>query len=159
MEKFARKNIIQKCLLISLFLSCTGCASVTIPNYIQDKNPYKQVFYASFDKTRETVVKTLEDSGWVIEKEAKPALFERERDLESDNKQTLIFTKVRQISFFLGSRYTRINAYVHEMANSEIEVEIRYIVVTSMVFKSFYGYKKDQAVERIFNKIEENLHP
>ena len=51
------------------------------------------------------------------------------------------------------------NAYVHEIANSEIEVEIRYLTVTSMMFKSFYGYKKDQAVERIFSKIEESLHP
>ena len=144
-------------LLFFMILSFSGCASITVPNYIQDKNPYKQVFYGSFDSVREATIKTFEDSGWVIDRESKPALFEQERDLEGDNQQTLLFTKVRQISFFLGSRYARMNAYVHEIANNETEVEIRYLVVTSTMFRSFNGYKSDSTVKPILSRIEKNL--
>ena len=158
MERFVKGDMImKKVLAVLLFLSFIGCASVTSPSYIQDKNPYKKVFYTQFDKTREAIKKTFKESGWTIEKEAKPAVFERERDSESGNNQILILTEVRQISFFIGSRYARINVYLHEIADNETEVEIRYLTVTSVMFKSFYGYKHDQAVERIFTTIEENL--
>lgn len=148
----------KKILLVLLLLSFAGCASITIPNYIQDKNPYEKIFYAQFDQVRTAITKTFEASGWTIEKESEPALFERERDLEGGDEQTLIFTDVRQISFFVGSRYIRVNAYVHGIANNETEVEIRYLTVTSIMFKEFYGYKNDRAVEHIFSKIEKNLN-
>lgn len=156
-ERSARGAIMKKTLSALLLLCFTGCASIAVPNYIQDKNPYKRVFYAPFDHAREVTIQTLEESGWVVERESKPALFERERDLESGNKQTLIFTEVRQTSFFIGSRYAKINAYVYETASNETEVEIRYVTVTSLMFKNFYGYKHDKAVEHIFRNIEKNL--
>ena len=157
MEKSVKTNNMKKFFLILTLLSLIGCANITIPNYIQDKNPYERTFYAQFDKVREVLTEAFEESGWTIEKESDPALFERERGLENGNKQTLIFTEIRQTSFFVGSRYTRINAYLHEMANNETEVEIRYVTVSSIMFKSFYGYRNDRAVEHIFSKIEENL--
>ncbi|MCK5012351.1 MAG: hypothetical protein KAS66_00880 [Candidatus Omnitrophica bacterium] len=149
--------MMKKLLWIALLLSFTGCVSSTIPNYIQDKNPYKKTFYGPFDKVQEAITKAFEESGWAIEKESRPDLFERDRGLGSVNKQTLIFTEVRQASFFVGSRYARINAYLNETANNETAVEIRYLNVTLVMFKSFYRYKNDHAVEHIFSKIEENL--
>ena len=157
MGRSVRNNTIKKIVLVFLLVNMTGCASITIPNYIQDKNPYEKVFYASFDTVREVTTKAFEESGWTVEKESEPALFERERDLKSGTKQTLIFTEVRQVPFFVGSRYARVNAYIHETANNETQVEIRYLTVTSVMFKSFYGYKHDQAVEYLFSKIEKNL--
>ena len=157
MERSVRKSYLKTWLLVLLSLSVFGCASITVPSYIRDKNPYEKIFYAPFDTVRETVAKTFEESGWTIEKELEPALFERERGLESGKKQTLIFTGIRQISFFLGSRFGRVNAYIHEVADNETEVEIRYLTVTSIMFKEFYGYKNDRAVKNIFVKIEENL--
>lgn len=161
MEKFVRDdnrgNIMKKFLYIFLALVLTGCASITIPNYIQDKNPYKRTLYAPFDKVREVTIQTFEDFGWAVEKESKPALFERERESGNGGKQTLLFSKIRQTSFFVGSRYSRLNVYLREMASNKTEVEIRYLTVTSVLFKSFYGYKNDRSIERIFRRIEEKL--
>jgi hypothetical protein len=157
MGRFVRRNMIKRFLSVILLLSLTGCVSINVPNYIQDKNPYKKTFYGPFDKVQEAITKAFEESGWAIEKESKPDLFERERALGNDSKQTLIFTEARRSSFFVGSRYARINAYLNETTNNETEVEIRYLNVTIVMFKSFYRYKNDQAVERIFSKIEERL--
>ena len=148
----------RKVLYVFLLLMFTGCASIIIPNYIQDKNPYKRTFYADFNKVREVTVKTFDDLGWTIEKESEPALFEREREPEDGSKQTLLFTEIREVSFFLGSRYTRLNTYLRETTDNETEVEIRYLTVTSVLFKSFYGYKSDRAVDRIFEDIESRLN-
>ncbi|MBN1869866.1 MAG: hypothetical protein JW847_04740 [Candidatus Omnitrophica bacterium] len=147
----------KKLLSVSLLLSLIGCASINIPNYIRDKNPYKKSFYTHFVRAREAVMKTFEETGWTVESESEPALFERERDLKSGLKQTLIFSDVRQTSFFIGTRYSKLNVYVHEIADNETEIEIRYLILTNVVFKNFYSYKNDRAVDRIFKKIEEDL--
>jgi hypothetical protein len=142
-----------------LLFTISGCASVNIPNYIHDKFPYKQTYYAPFSTVHENAVKTLEDLGWKIEKESDPALFERGRDIGNNGReQTLVFTEIRQFSFFIGSGYTRLNMYLRGTADQATEVEIRYLRVTSMMFKNFYNYKNDHAVDRIFKRMEEGLH-
>lgn len=149
----------KKFLVIILVLTISGCASVTIPNYIQDKSPYKQTYYAPFNIVQESAIKALEDFGWAIEKESDPALFERRRDIGNSNQeQTLLFTKIRQFSFFIGSRYTRLNLYLRVTADKATEVEIRYLKVTSVLFKNFYRYRSDHYVDRIFKRIEEGLN-
>ena len=149
----------RKFLAMILLFTISGCASINIPNYIQDKFPYKQTYYAPFSTVHENAVKTLEDLGWTIEKESDPALFERARDIDNNGReQTLVFTEIRQFSFFIGSRYTRLNLYLRGTADQATEVEIRYLGVTSMVFKNFYSYKNDSAVDRIFKRMEEGLH-
>jgi hypothetical protein len=147
----------RKVLSVFLLLALGGCASVTIPNYIQDKYPYKRTFYAPFDQVREAAVQTFGEFGWTIGKESEPALFERERESGS-SKQTLLFTEIRQTSFFVGSRYARLNAYLRATADHETEVEIRYLTVTSVPFKRFHHYKNDRAIERIFRHIEGKLN-
>lgn len=148
----------KKVLSVLLLVTLIGCASINIPNYIQDKHPYKRTLYASFDKVHEMTVQTLEDFGWRIERESDPGLFERERENgESRNKQTLIFTEIRKTSLFVGSRYARMNAYLRETADNATEIEIRYLTVTSALFKSFNDYRNDRAVERILDRIEEAL--
>jgi len=147
----------RKILSVFLLLVLTGCSSVRVPNYIQDRHPYKRTFYVQFDKVRETAIQTFEEFGWTIKKESEPALFERERESGSSGKQTLLLTEIRETSLFIGSRYARLNAYLRETANNETEVELRYLTVTSVPFKSFNMYKNDGAVERIFKHIEEEL--
>jgi hypothetical protein len=138
-----------------LFL--TGCANIAIPNYIQDKYPYKRTLYADFNEVHQTATDVLKKAGWTIEGESEPAVFERERAPESSNQQTLLFTEVRQFSFFIGSGYTRLNVYIRQVAAKETEVEIRYLKVTSIIFKNFYRYRNDQTVDRVFQRIEEQL--
>ena len=143
--------------LITMVLMLSGCASVSIPNYIYDEHPYKRTVYAPFDKARDATAQTFEEFGWMVEKESNPSLFEREKVGEEGKRQTLILTEVRQSYFFLGSRYSRVNAYLREIADKETEIEIRYLRVTSILFKSFYHYTNDKMVERIFNHIEQKL--
>jgi len=106
MAKFKISNnrgVMKKLLSIILLLSIGGCMSINIPNYIQDKSPYKQTYYASFNKVHESSIKALEDFGWTIEKESDPALFEHERGIgKNGQEQKLLFTKMRQFSFFMG---------------------------------------------------------
>ncbi len=134
-----------------------GCANVMIPSYIRDKNPYQKAFYASFNKTRTATIGTLKNAGWAIEKEVEPKLFERERALDEKNRQTLLFTEIRQASFLIGSGFARINVYLRETATNETDVEIRYVNVTTAMFKSFYGYRNDQMIDRILKDIEATL--
>jgi len=148
----------KKILCVFLLLVLAGCASVSIPHYIQDKYPYKRTFYAQFNEVREIVMRAFERSGWAIEKESEPALFERESGLRSGGKETLFFSKIRQTSLFVGTRFSRVNAYVRASSDNETEVEIRYVTVTSAAFKNFNDYKNDRAVERIFKYIEERLN-
>ena len=149
----------KKCSIFVLVLALSGCTSVTIPNYIQDKSPYKKIYYASFDRVYASSVKVLEELGWKIEKESDPALFERGRVAgDKTQEQKLLFTEIRQFSFFLGSKYTRLNLYLKVNPDKAVEVEIRYLKVTSVLFKNIYNYKSDRFVDRIFKRIAEELN-
>jgi hypothetical protein len=150
------KNILSVFLLVTL----VGCATVTIPNYIQDDNPYKRTFYADFDKVRQTTVQTLEEMGWVLDKESDPSVFEQGRSSQVSGQQTLLFTKIRQTSFFVATRYSRLNVYIQTAEeNNATEVEVRFLTVTSFTFKNFKDYKHDKAVERIYKHMDEKLKP
>ena len=149
----------KKILGALLLLAFCGCTSINVPNYIQDKYPYKKMFYAPFDRVYPATVKALEDSGWTVEEETDPALFELGREVDANGvKQTLVFTKIRQFSFFLGSQYTRLNAYLRVTPDKAVEVEIRYLRITSTMFKAFNKFRNDRAVDRIFKRIEQSLN-
>ena len=135
-----------------------GCASINIPEYIQDENPYKHKFYASFEGVYSGVLSVLEEDGWTVEKEVDPIVFERNESGGDLNKQTLIITEVRPISLFLGTRYARLNIYLRENKKKDItEIEIRYITINSTLVKTFQNYKHNHAVSRLFDKIENKL--
>jgi len=88
-----------------------------------------------------------------------PAIFERERESQdSSRQQTLIFTDIHQFPFFVGSRYTRLNVFLLITADKATEVEIRYVKVTSIPFKTFTNFKNDRLTARIFKRIEKNLN-
>lgn len=144
---------------IFLVLTLSGCASINIPNYIQDKHPKQQTFYAAYDQVHGATTKALNDLGWAIEAESDPALFERERESQdSSRQQTLIFTNIHQFPFFVGSRYARLNVFLQITADKATEVEIRYIKVTSLLFKTFNNYKNDRLMDHLFKRIEKNLN-
>ena len=146
--------------IVSLLLifTLTGCASITIPNYIHDRHPNLKTFYAPYDQVHAATLKALGDLGWRIEQETDPALYERGRQSQDmSRQQTLIFTDINQLSFFAGSRYARLNVFLHVTADKATEVEVRYLKVTSVMFKTFYNYKNDRLAERIFKRIEKEL--
>ena len=147
----------KKIVLIVCMAVLTGCSTIDIPQYLQDKNPYQKTFYKSFDKTLEATRQALAELGWKVAKETQPSVYERNRVVEEGEGQAiLIFTDVRRTPFFLGSRYARLNIYLRG-GEKVAEVEIRYLTISSLTFKTFRSYKNDAATERIFKKIEEKL--
>lgn len=151
-------NIFKTFTVILFSLFVYGCASVHIPDYIPDEHPYRRIFYADFSTTLTTTAQSLESLGWPIAKTAEPAVFERSRLTEGgERKQTLLFTEIRQTPLFLGTRYARINAYLRAVTDHTTEVELRYLTITSVPFKSFYNYRKDHFIKRVFQEIERRL--
>ena len=63
---------------------------------------------------------------------------------------------MRQTPLVLSSRYTSLNIYLQEIDNGT-NVEIRYLSVVPMVFKSTQNYKNDGLVYAIFDRISELL--
>lgn len=144
--------------LIICLMIISGCASVQIPNYIQDKHPYKKVFYGSYDEVLEATTSAIEKLDWEISGKSDPSIYEQSKQLsDPDARQILIFTGIKQTPMILGTRYSRINAYVRTVKENEIEVEVRYLIVNSIPFTSFSGYRKDAFVKRLFNQIEKSL--
>ena len=143
---------------ILLLFALAGCASINVPNYVKDENPYKRLYYAPFAKVKDATERVLRNSGWVISQESDPALFELERSVgEGSGQQTLIFTEIRQFSFFFGSRYARLNAFLRSLPDGATEVEIRYLAITATFLKKFYRYKNDKTVKSMFSQIEKAL--
>jgi hypothetical protein len=128
-----------------------------IPNYIADTNPYKKVVYGTFESVVAAADGALTDLGWSIESQAEPSTYERERSSAVNLRQTLIFTNVRQTSMFLGTRYARMNVFVREQLDNQVEVEIRYVTVSSVIFKTMYDYTEDRGVKNILEAIEKKL--
>jgi len=149
---------ISTSILIFLLAVLTGCTTVSIPSYLHDKNPYKKTFYSAYDQVLNATKMVLEDKGWVISGTSDPSVYERNKVIgDFKGQSTLIFTDVRQMGLFFGSRYARVNVYVTENPNNATEVEVRYLTVNSMTVKTFENYKHDASVKNIFNAIEKRL--
>lgn len=144
--------------LFWVVLSIAGCTSVEIPPYVQDKNPYIQKFYAGFDEVLNAATITLEGQGWKIEKQTDPSVYELTKLSDgSPSREILVVTQVRMTSFFLGTRYSKLNVYVRALTERSTEVEVRSLNITSLPFKSFRGYKRDRFVKKFFDQIQSRL--
>ena len=143
-------------LLAGVFLA--GCVSVSLPGYIQDTRPYKKTWSASFAAVEKAVLKALNKSGWTIEKQTDPAVYEQDRTAsDQDLQQTLLISRVRPMGFFLGTRYARLNVFIRSASADKTEVEIRYLTVNSTSVKTFQNYRHDRAVDRLFTRIAKEL--
>ena len=140
-----------------LICACAGCVSVQIPQYLQDKYPYKKEFYADYEETLAAVKKILKSSGWTISGTSDPSVYEENsQNKYSQAQKILIFTQEKQTSMLLFSRYTQLNIYVRALKNST-EVEIRYEAITPFPFKQFRSYRNDSFINKLFNLIAERL--
>ena len=145
----------MKKLFILAIIFLVGCTSVSIPNYIPDSHPYKKTFYGDFGKVLTATEETIKAYGWNITGRADPSVFERNNGDDSHlTKQVLLFTKIRETSLVVGSRYARLNAYVRSAGDNTCEVEFRYVTVSSTSVKNFYNYRKDHMIDRMFKRIE-----
>ncbi len=144
-------------ILFFLSLYLTGCASVYLPVYLQDKNPYTRRFYAGYDEAFQAVDQALKDLGWEQEKAIDPLVYERQRGTDLDEQQTLILTKTRQTPLFVGTRYARMNIYLRAKKGIS-EIEIRYLTTSDFFFRWIKSYRNESAVNRIFAHLDELLH-
>ena len=154
MEKFVK---VDKLIFFLGLLGFLGCTTVQIPEYIQDKNPYKREFAASFDETLSVTKDALRDLGWRVLQTYDPAVFEQTPRPSAGGGQLLIFTESKQSSRILYSRYGRLNIYLRSLKNDRTEVEIRYAAITSFLIKNFKSYKDHRLVNRVFDQIAAHL--
>ena len=156
MAKFAKLKFFSLVIFLGIL---AGCASISIPNYIQDEHPYKKKFYARFDDVLKAASQTLTALGWEVDGTSDPSVFERQRAVADPlEKQVLLFSKLRQTPLFIGSRYARLNLYLQSSPDNTTEVEIRTLTVTTLIFKKFTLYRDDRVAEILFREIEERLN-
>ena len=147
----------KRLFLTLLILTLVGCVSARIPQYLQDKNPYRKSFYTSFDQTYATTKKVLQELDWKIAGASDPDIYEQSLGKPSaPSQQILIFTEIKHTPLFLGTRYAKMNLLLKAQPETT-QVEIRYVTVTSIPFKTFESYKNDKAVNKIFQRLEEDL--
>ncbi|HOD12395.1 MAG TPA: hypothetical protein PLO93_06350 [Candidatus Omnitrophota bacterium] len=151
------KRHIHSLMLIST-LVLAGCITVQMPQYLKDKNPYRQEFYTSYDKAVTATTHALERLGWKITREVNPVVFESDKAAaEAQPHQVILFTNVRQTSMFLSSRYTMLNVLIKEN-NEKVEIEVRYYSVLSVAIKNMESYKNDGLVQKVFAEIEKSIN-
>jgi len=134
-----------------------GCASIAIPDYIQEESPYKKVYYASYEDVLSSVTDVLNDLGWKSKGNVDPRIYEFGRKTPDESKQILILTELRQTPLFVGTRYAKLNIFIQSVDDNSTEVEFRYLRITSFAFNNFYRYKNDRLAQRIFNNVEKEL--
>ena len=148
----------KKYILMVLILTFTGCATISVPKYVKDANPYKKIFYRDFNKVQKAVVEVIEAEGFKVIETADPLVYESGKGYSGfKGEQTLIITDTRQTAFILGTRYARINLLIRTIDVTSTEVEIRYMTITQIPFKSFYSYNKKVFAEKVFRLISKKL--
>ncbi|MBF0478782.1 MAG: hypothetical protein HQL26_04810 [Candidatus Omnitrophica bacterium] len=150
--------MLKKLLTIGCAILLTGCSTASVPKYLQSKNPYVKRFYGNYDQTLDAVRSAMKETGWAIEKEVPPTIYEYSTSSEfGDKRQLLILSNVRATPYFVGTRYSRINVYIREGSADQTEVELRYLKVNSFPFKGFYRYGRKEFSQTFFDSIEKTL--
>lgn len=139
--------------IISIVL-LSGCVAATLPQYLSDRNPYKKEYFAGYDESVAAVKTALGELGWKVAGEGDPMTYERQAS--PSEKRIILFFEIRQTPMFFGTRYGKLNVIVRGIQD-KTEIEIRYVTVTSIPFKSFQTYKNDATVQRIFEHIATHL--
>ena len=148
----------RRLLLLILLVTFGGCTSIVLPSYVSDKNPYKKRFYGDYVAVVEAAKKALDKFGWSVTEEPDPGIYEHRWEMNDPNvHHILLFTKYKESYYGLGTKNVVLNAYIRAGVNEATEVELRYLKVSTVSYKSFYDYKNDKLIEQIFKEIEKNL--
>ena len=141
-----------------MLLSLAGCSTVNIPGYIKDKQPYTHLVYADFDTAVAAVRQALYDTGWEVVDESDPTVYEHSSVQDEGGREVLMFTDIKERSFFVGTKYRRANVYLRSTSRpNETEMELRYITIRSFAYTKSRKYKHPQAAARIFEAVDNNL--
>ena len=143
-------------IVVLLCVLVAGCTSAVIPHYLPDTNPYSRRYDAGYEQTYAAVKEALDDLGWVIEQEADPLVYEQDQNQNKSQNDVLIMSNTRQTPLFVGTRYAKLNIYIHSQDDIS-DVELRYLTINSLPFKAVTNYSNDAAAERILDYIGEVL--
>ncbi len=145
----------KKWLVIVFCVMFSGCASVTVPQYIADKYSYKQKFYAEYDDVFKAVIKTSEEFGWTVTNTVDPAIYERSLATKTkEDLQALFFVDVKKPSSFLRRGYARANIFLRAGAGNVVELEVRYLKVSTVYVKTTFKYRNDKLINRFMKDVE-----
>lgn len=154
----AKSKIFTFCVAGLLAVLLTGCSTVVVPKYIRDEHPYEKVLYSDYEGALAAVREVLTARGWEIAETADPAVYEYHKALASaGRRQVLLFTNVRTGAYIFGTRYHRVNVYLREITTQTTSLEVRYMTVSSIPFRTFYNYRKDKAAGKLISVIEQGL--
>lgn len=148
----------KRLLLPLTILILAGCATTSMPSYLQPKKPYVKRYYAKYEKSLTAVKQILAELGWTVEESTDPGVYEHTRFNDLDENQVLIVTTVRPTPMLVGTRYARMNIYLRAKKDVS-EVEVRYLTTTSTALNNFSTYNNDSAVKRFFMRLDEVLPP
>lgn len=146
----------KKMIGLVLIMVVAGCSAAITPPYIQDKNPFKKRFYATFGEARVAIERTLKDSGWQIAEAVDPVVYEQSDTNDLTENQLLMVTEQKTTSLWTGSRYSRLNVFLRSQKNIS-EVELRYFTVRHTAVRNFRRYGDKKVLEKIMGRIESAL--
>lgn len=154
------RSMIKHWTLIVVLTLFWGCSStVKIPEYIQDIKPFTKTYFASYDKTFEATKSVLQDLGWTISALRDPLVFERNPSIDDPFiDKVMIVTEVKESGFFIGTRYSRLNLYLHSVDKDKTAVEVRFLTETALPYNSIRSYDHQYSAEHILAEIEKALN-
>jgi hypothetical protein len=140
-------------LLPLLFLS--GCVTAPMPGYISRvDHPYDRRFSVGFEKIVSSTMYVLKKSGWVVDSEADPAIYERDDRYDNNGFQgLLIITRARKSPLSMTSMH--LNVVIHSIGDTS-DVEVRYEAQTPMI-KRFTSERNDKVVSGFLNALEQDV--
>lgn len=147
---------------ISLFLliiSIAGCStSVKVPEYIQGVKPYTKTYFSGYADTLAAAKDVLVEEGWTVAALRDPLIYERNPSIDDPfMDKIMIVTDVKESGFFVGTRYSRLNVYLHAVEKAKTSVEIRFLTETALPYSSIRSFDHEFSAQKILTKIEEKL--
>ncbi len=146
----------KKLTFIFLIFFISGCVTVKLPKYLQDRHPYRKEFFADYDRIVSATQGAVEHYGWKISERTNPSVFEQTTD--STSRGVLFFTEVRETPLFLSSKYISLNVFLKSI-DGGAAVEIRYLSSTPFFFTTIRNYRNDRVAQNIFDQINQMLSP
>lgn len=144
--------------VIFLLVLCVtmGCVSTQVPSYLTDKKPFERRVYAGYTEAVAAVKQAMMDSGWVLEQETEPQVYEIDPQKADIEEQLLLMTKVREKHRIIFSRYERMNIFIRSRANVT-DLEMRYFAINDMTIFKSKTYGNEKLAKRFFDLVQKAL--
>lgn len=134
----------------------TGCVSTRVPSYLTGKTSFTRRFYAGHDQVVAAVKQAMTASGWAVEKETEPQVYEIDPQKMDIEEQTLLMSDVRERRLIVLTRYERLNVFIHSRGNAS-DLEWRYLRINDMTVFKPRSLGSQKLADQFFGKVEKYL--